>query len=89
MARGKTGKAGSKNVFENSTTESGDGLTRENAFNRWVTVEVSEFLLILILLIIFVLRELLVTNPQHCALEALRSALWIDNHPELTAIVKD
>lgn len=39
VAKGKTGKAGSKNVFQSSATASGNGLTRENGFNTWVEFE--------------------------------------------------
>lgn len=39
VAKGSTGKAGSKNVFQSSATASGNGLTRENGFNAWVEFE--------------------------------------------------
>jgi hypothetical protein len=41
VARGQTGKAGSKNVFQTSATASGNGLTRENGFNTWVAFEAN------------------------------------------------
>jgi hypothetical protein len=43
VAKGKTGKVGSKNVFESSATASGNGLTRENGFNSWVAVDAGQF----------------------------------------------
>ena len=39
VAKGTTGKTGSKNVFQSSSTASGNGLTRENGFNTWVEFE--------------------------------------------------
>jgi hypothetical protein len=41
VAKGQTGKAGSKNVFQSSATASGNGLTRENGFNTWVGFEAT------------------------------------------------
>lgn len=43
VAKGATGKAGSKNVFQTSATASGTGLTRENGFNAWVGVDAGKF----------------------------------------------
>jgi hypothetical protein len=43
VAKGGTGKAGSKNVFQSSATASGNGLTRENGFNTWVGLEAGRF----------------------------------------------
>jgi hypothetical protein len=39
VAKGGTGKPGSKNVFQTSATASGNGLTRENGFNTWVGLD--------------------------------------------------
>jgi len=43
VAKGQTGKRGSKNVFQTSATASGNGLTRENGFNTWIGFETARF----------------------------------------------
>lgn len=43
VAKGGTGKAGSKNVFQTSATASGNGLTRENGFNSWIALDAGRF----------------------------------------------
>ena len=43
VAKGGTGKVGSKNVFQTSATASGNDLTRENGFNTWVGLDAGRF----------------------------------------------